>query len=89
VACKLHIFAWSLARSLLPTGAERERRHMKILVVCLICNAATDTWIHSCLDCHKARSVLALKDDETTLRLFADESHDPKLWLFYLSNTRN
>jgi hypothetical protein len=33
-----------------------------------------------------ARSVLVLKEADIILPLFADETHDPKLWLFQLSN---
>jgi ribonuclease HI len=36
-----------------------------------------------------ARSVWALKEDDITLPLFDDETPDPKLWLFQLSNILN
>jgi ribonuclease HI len=36
-----------------------------------------------------ARPVCALKEDDITLPLFDDETTDPKLWLFQLSNILN
>ena len=36
-----------------------------------------------------ARAVWALKDDDSIMSLFGDETHDPKLWLFSLSNKLN
>jgi hypothetical protein len=86
VPSKIRIFAWRLARSSLPTGELREHRHMASSAVCPVCNAAIDTWRHSLLDCHMARAVWALKEDDISLPLIADETHNPKLWLFSLSN---
>ena len=85
VPSKLKVFAWRLAKSSLPTGEVRERRHMATSALCPVCNVSTDTWRHSLLDCNMARPVWALKDDDVTLPLFADETPDPKLWLFSLS----
>jgi hypothetical protein len=66
----------------LPTGKVRERRHMPITAVCSVCNAAIDTWRHSLLECNMVKAVWALKDDDTILTLFGDETVDPKLSLF-------
>jgi hypothetical protein len=87
VPSKLRIFAWRLARSSLPTGELREKRHMATSACCPICNVTTDTWRHSLLECNMAKAVWALKDDDITLPLFGDETPDPRLWLFSLSNT--
>jgi ribonuclease HI len=87
VPSKLRIFAWRLARSSLPTGEERKRRHMSTTASCPICNAACDSWGHSLLECNMARSVWSLWDEEDVEPLMVDEATDPKLWLMSLSNT--
>jgi hypothetical protein len=84
VPSKLRIFAWRLARSSLPTGQERMRRHMATSDVCPICNAASDSWRHSLLDCNMARAVWSLSDEDVFEHLLADGSEDPKLWLLSL-----
>lgn len=84
---KLRTFAWRLARSSLPTGQERARRNMATTATCVICQAGTDSWRHALLDCNMAKSVWALRDDDTTIPLIADETTDAKLWLFGLSNS--
>lgn len=38
VPTKLHVFAWWLPLPSLPTGEERNRRHMMDLEICTICN---------------------------------------------------
>jgi hypothetical protein len=70
VPSKLRIFAWRLARSSLPTGAERVRRHMADSIVCPICNAAADDWRHSLLTCNMAASVWAMREDDLVLLFF-------------------
>jgi hypothetical protein len=87
VPSKLRIFAWRLARSSLPTGETQAKRHMATTAVYLVCNSATDTWIHSLLDCQMAKSVWALKEDDVILPLYGDEIDDQNLWLFSLSST--
>jgi hypothetical protein len=57
VPIKLLIFAWRLARASLPTGELREKRHMSTTTICSACNAFSDTWRHSFLDCNMARVV--------------------------------
>ena len=57
VPAKLRIFAWRLVWASLPTGQERQRRHMSKEVVCPICQAACDTWRHALLDCNMSKSV--------------------------------
>ena len=87
VPSKLRIFAWRLARSSLPTGEVREHRHMATSAICSVCNLAVDTWRHSLLECNMAQAVWALREDDVILPLLADETIDPKMWLFTLSNT--
>jgi hypothetical protein len=87
VPSKLRMFAWRLARSSLPIGEERERRHMATSAVCPICCAAIDSWRHSLLDCNLAKVVWSLREDDLVLPLVADETTDAKLWLFSLSST--
>jgi ribonuclease HI len=89
VPAKLKIFAWRLARSSLPTGQERVRRHMSTTSVCPICSAADDDWRHSLINCNMARAVWALMDDEIVDPVIMDETTDPKLWLMTLCNTLN
>ena len=81
------MFAWRLARASLPTGQEKERRHMTDEALCPICKAAVDSWRHALLDCNMAKSVWSLHDDDSLLPVYGDESSDPKLWLFNLCNT--
>jgi formylmethanofuran dehydrogenase subunit E len=61
---KLQIFAWRLARLSLPTGQEREHRHMSTTSACSICNEPVDDWRHSLVECNMARVVWALMDDD-------------------------
>jgi hypothetical protein len=89
VPSKVRIFAWRLARSSLPTGAERVRRHMADSLVCPIYNAATDDWRHSLLTCNMAASVWAMREDDLVLPLFSDETENPRQWLFSLSKSLN
>lgn len=84
---KLRLFAWRLARSSLPTGEERTKRHMTTSPVCSICSAAYDSWRHALLDCNMAKCVWALRDDDSCVALYGDETPDAKLWLFGLFST--
>ena len=64
----------------------RAHRNMATSPLCTVCNAATDTWRHSLLECNLAIAVWAMKEDDIELPLFGDETTDPKLCLFTLSN---
>lgn len=84
---KLRLFAWRLARSSLPTGEEKKRRHIIQSAVCPICNVASDSWRHALLDCNMAKSVWALRDDDLVIPLIGDETPNARLWLFGLCKT--
>jgi hypothetical protein len=89
VPSKLRIFAWRLARATLPTGTVRAHRKMATTPVCTICNAASDDWRHSLLECNMARCVWALRDDDAVFPMFGDGMADPKQLLFNLSKVLN
>ncbi|PNT65173.1 hypothetical protein BRADI_4g38123v3 [Brachypodium distachyon] len=89
VPSKLRIFAWRLARASLPTSQEWARRQMATSSVCSLCNAATDSWRYSLLDCNMAKSVWSLHNDDVILPLYGDETDYPKLWLMSLCRTLN
>jgi hypothetical protein len=72
VPSKLRIFAWRLVRASLPTGQERARRHMAMSEACSVCNAATDSWRHSLLECNMASAVWSLSDEDIFEHLLAD-----------------
>ena len=82
---KLHIFAWRLARSSLPTGEVRAHRDMPTSPNCSVFNATNDTCRHSLLQCNMASSVWPLKEDDSVLPIFGDETDDPKLWLIFIA----
>ncbi|KAE8788182.1 hypothetical protein D1007_37785 [Hordeum vulgare] len=56
---------------------------------CPICHAACDTWRHALLECNMAKCVWSLRedDDDSLLRVYGDETTDPRLWLHGLCNT--
>lgn len=62
VPLKLQLFAWRLAKSLLPTTEEKQRRHITDSAACPICNATTDSWRHALLDCNMSKSVWAMRE---------------------------
>lgn len=64
-----------------------EETHMATSPVCSICNAAHNSWRHALQDCNMAKSVWALRDDDSSLVLYGDETPDAKLWLVGLCNT--
>ena len=85
VPSKLRVFAWRLTRSCLPTGEVLAERGMATTAICPVCNAAADTWRHALLECNMSMSVWAMKEYDVMLPLMADETDDPRLWLFSLS----
>jgi hypothetical protein len=89
VPSKVRIFAWRLARASLPTGEVRAHRNMTNTHICSICNAATDDWRHSLLECNMAASVWALKDNDIADLVYGEHSAEPHQWLFSLSEHLN
>ncbi|XP_073359855.1 uncharacterized protein [Aegilops tauschii subsp. strangulata] len=66
VPSKVRVFAWRLAKTSIPTGAVRKHRSMADSAECSICHAAVDSWRHALFDCHMARCVWALADEDIT-----------------------
>ena len=54
---------------------------------CSICHAEVDTWRHALFDCHMARCVWALSDEEITGTIISNRTDDAKLWMFWLVDT--
>lgn len=64
VPSKIRVFLWRLAKHTLPSG-DRHHRQMAPHSLCTLCGS-TDSWKHSLIECHMARSVWALEKEETT-----------------------
>ena len=89
VPAKVRVFAWRLAKCSIPTGEVRQHRSMAVSAECSLCHAAVDTWRHSLFDCHMARCVWALADEDLTDTIISNRTEDPKLWLLWLEDTLN
>lgn len=89
VPSKVCVFVWRLAHTSLPTGTTRYDRNMITSPVCTICNSAEDTWRHSLFECHMARCVWALGDEEVLEHVIFNQTEDARLWLFWLFDTMN
>jgi ribonuclease HI len=59
VPSKLTVFLWRLARQSLPTADVLQHRNMAPQSACVVCGE-TDSWRHSLIECHHARSVWGL-----------------------------
>jgi hypothetical protein len=59
VPAKLKVFLWRLAKQSLPTADVRHHRNMATHDTCIVCGEH-DSWRHSLLECHLARSVWTL-----------------------------
>lgn len=84
VPSKVKFFAWRLAKQSLPMADVLVHREMASMHTCKICGRAEDSWRHSLLECHMARCVWALCDEEATEHIFACQEPHAKQWLFMI-----
>jgi hypothetical protein len=63
VPLKLRVFLWRLARQSLPTADVLNHCNMSTHSSCIVCGEQ-DSWRHSLVECHQARSVWALAPEE-------------------------
>jgi hypothetical protein len=80
VPSKLRVFLWRLARQSLPTTDVLQHRNMAPQNACVVCGE-TDSWRHSLIECHHARSVWVLVPAE--ISDYVQHLHEPHVrgWL--------
>jgi hypothetical protein len=80
VPSKLKVFLWRLARQSLPTADVFNHRNMATHSTCVVCGER-DSWRHSLVECHQARSVWALAPED--LRDYVINLQEPhaRAWL--------
>jgi hypothetical protein len=82
VPSKLKVFLWRLARQSLPTGDTRYKRNMATSPRCGLCGASSDSWRHALLECHMAKCVWSLCDEQVVEHISMIEEGNAKLWIF-------
>jgi ribonuclease HI len=80
VPSKLKVFLWRLARQSLPTGDVLHHRNMAPQSNCAICGEE-DSWRHSLVECHHARSVWALASEEISDFVYNLQEPHSKAWI--------
>ncbi|KAE8785882.1 hypothetical protein D1007_40399 [Hordeum vulgare] len=87
VPSKVKVFSWRLTRTSIPTGDVRKHRSMAAMAECSLCRATVDTWRHALFNCHMARYVWALEDEDLTETIISNRTEDAKLWMLWLVDT--
>jgi hypothetical protein len=82
VPSKLKVFLWRLARQSLLTGNTRYKRNMATSPCCGLCGASSDSWRHALLECHMAKCVWSLCDEQVVEHISMIEEGNAKLWIF-------
>lgn len=89
IPARLKNFAWRLSHNSIPTEGVRFQRNMSEINVCAICNGAVDTWKHALIDCHMAKCVWAMVDEELVEHMVTIRIEDARLWLVELQGSVN
>ena len=81
IPAKLKNFVWRLSQNSIPPEEVRFYRHMSDSNICKICNGAVDSWKHALIDCHLAKCVWSMVDDELVEHMISITTEDARLWL--------